>query len=169
MMTRIPALLLLCCATVTTMAAERGDHDIGLHYSHLVVDRGDLKRGNPGAVVASVGHRLSPLYVLEGRAGTGLHSECCFGVRLQSELLLGSYLRAELPAPDAIQPYVLAGYSVSRIRIEDTRQRDDGFSYGGGVEFAIGHGMDVRMEYARLLDNDYGRQDAISAGLRYRF
>lgn len=169
MMTRILALVLLCVAALAAAAEDAGGHGIGLQYSHLVVDRGELRRGNPGALVATLERRLSPSYALEMRAGTGLHSECCFGVRMESELLLGGYLSAEVPAPDYLRPYLLLGYSASRVRIEGTRQRDDGFTYGGGVELPVGGGMGVRMEYIRLLDNDYGRQDAVSAGLKYRF
>ncbi len=165
-MTRIMAALLLVGSCLPALA---GDLGVGLQYSHLAVDRGNLNRGNPGLLVASGTRRLSESYVFEARVGTGVVSECCFGPRLENDSLVGGYLVSSWWELQPVNPYLIAGYTATRTLINGVRFRDDGFSWGLGARQRLSPEMELRFEAMRLLENDYGRQDSLSVGVSYQF
>lgn len=165
-MTRITAALFLLWSCLPAIA---GDTGVGLQYSHLAVDRGNLNRGNPGLLIASGTRQLSESYVLEVRAGTGVLSECCFGPRLENDSLLGGYLVTSWWDLQPVNPYLIAGYTATRTLINGVRFRDDGFSWGMGARQRVSPDMELRFEAMRLLDNDHGQQDSLSFGVSYRF
>ena len=53
--------------------------------------------------------------------------------------------------------------------ITATTQRDDGSSYGGGFDLGVGQHSTLNVEYLRLVDNDFGKQELIGLGVNYSF
>ncbi len=50
-----------------------------------------------------------------------------------------------------------------------TAQRDDGSSCGGGFALGVGQHSTLNVEYLRLVDNDFGKQELIGLGVNYSF
>lgn len=141
----------------------------GAQASLMKVDRGAISDAQLGALTLRGGMVLHELVSAELRLGTGLSDDSYRNIDVENDFFYGAYARLTPPLEGPVQPYLIGGYSYVENDINGATQRDDGSSYGGGLDLGVGQHSTLNVEYLRLIDNDYGKQELIGLGVNYSF
>lgn len=121
----------------------------------------------------TLGSQLNPNFSVEGRFATG-GSDTVRTLDADVELdSLLSIMAKPHTSGDNVRGYGLLGFSdvdLSADRGGRSASADDnGFSYGAGVEFAVGKSGWINFEYANYLDEDDYTFDGWTIGARFEF
>ena len=110
---------------------------------------------NPTVAIFRVGQQFNPYLAIEGRIGTTISSGRSDGYYANLNALYAGYLKGMLPVTPWFSPYALAGVGGADIHrnYPDFHSNDAGLSFGGGLEFNLGGGASVNVEWARLINN----------------
>ncbi|WP_162925725.1 porin family protein [Isoalcanivorax indicus] len=161
---------LMIGSACTVAAADMSDITPygGLQYAWTDFKRGDINTSLDSMVVRG-GARFGQVLGAEARLSTGIGSGSHLGEKVKNRYNYGAYGLVNLPTGEAYTPYALAGYTYARTEIGDSRQRDDGLSYGAGVDWALDDIMSVNVEVLRSVRNDFTKQTVVGLGIAYRF
>jgi len=109
----------------------------------------------PTVAVFRVGQQFSPYLAIEGRVGTTISTGRSDGFRASLDALYGGYLKGMLPVSPWFSPYAIAGVGGAAIHrnYNDFHSNDAGLSFGGGLEFNLGGGASLNVEWVRLINN----------------
>ena len=109
----------------------------------------------PPIALFRVGQQFSPYVAIEGRVGTGLTGSSSYGDHINLDAIYAGYVKGILPVTPWFSPYAIAGVggAVTHRNYPDFRSNDAGLSYGGGLEFNLGGGASIDVEWARLINN----------------
>jgi opacity protein-like surface antigen len=109
----------------------------------------------PTIAMFRVGQQFNPYLAIEGRVGTSLSDGRADGYNVNIDALYAGYLKGILPITPWFSPYAIAGVGGAAIHRDypDFHSNDAGLSYGGGLEFNLGGGASVNVEWARLITN----------------
>lgn len=109
----------------------------------------------PSILMFRVGQQFSPYLAIEGRIGTGISGSSSYGNHVNLDALYAGYVKGMLPVTPWFYPYAIAGLGGADIHrnYPDFHSSDGGFSFGGGLEFNLGGGASVNVEWARLINN----------------
>ena len=140
----------------------------GIQYAYTDFKRGDINTSLDSMVLRG-GARLHELFSAEARISTGIGSGSHQGDKIKNRYNYGAYGLLTLPTGQPYMPYAIAGYTYARSEIGNTRQRDDGLSYGAGVDWALDDVMAINVEVLRTVRNDHTKQTALGLGVSYRF
>lgn len=140
----------------------------GLQYAYTDFKRGDINTSLDSMVVRG-GARFGQVLGAEARVSTGIGSGSHMGEKVENRYNYGAYGVVNLPTGQPYTPYALGGYTYARSEIGNSRQRDDGLSYGAGVDWALDDIMSVNVEVLRSVRNDFTKQTVVGLGVAYRF
>ncbi len=185
------ALCVACLAMPAMVMAEgRYQHDtrshrgqdaydigpyIGVNIGQLRYEEDQLDTINPTAVTATLGVQLHPNIAVEGRIGGGLgrHEFHSYDVEVRS--MYAGYIKGIVPLSPVFSIYGLGGIAGLDLKRDfgEPRTRDNGFSYGIGMDFNLPRGARINVEYTRLLSGvndgyDYNVNMG-SVGVAFRF
>jgi opacity protein-like surface antigen len=109
----------------------------------------------PSVAMFRVGEQFNPYLAIEGRVGTSISGGWSEGNHVDLNAIYGGYIKGMLPLNPWFSPYAIAGVGGAQIHrnYPDFNTDDAGLSFGGGVEFNLGGGASVNVEWARLIDN----------------
>jgi hypothetical protein len=109
----------------------------------------------PTVAIFRVGQQFNPYLAIEGRVGTTISSGRSDGFHANLDALYAGYLKGMLPVTPWFSPYAIAGVGGAEIHrnYPDFHSNDAGLSFGGGLEFNLGGGASVNVEWARLINN----------------
>ena len=141
----------------------------GAQVNLMKIDRGAVSDAQLSALTVRGGMVLHELVSAELRLGAGLSDDSYRNIDVENDFFYGAYARLTPPELKAVQPYLIGGYGYVENDINGTTQRDDGSSYGGGIDLGVGQHSTLNVEYLRLVDNDFGKQELIGLGLNYSF
>lgn len=110
---------------------------------------------NPTVAIFRVGQQFNPYLAIEGRIGTTISTGRSDGFHASLDALYAGYLKGMLPVTAWFAPYAIAGVGGADIHrnYADFHSNDAGLSYGAGLEFNLGGGASVNVEWARLINN----------------
>ena len=144
----------------------------GAQFSHLTLSRGSVSNAQLSGITLRGGMVLVPqLFSAELRLGKafGSDSDSDSGVKAKNDFYYGTLVRMTLPLGKPFTPYAVGGYGYVKTDLDGNTQRDDGGAYGLGVDYALPGKLSVNLEYLRLADNDYTKQELFSLGVNYHF
>jgi hypothetical protein len=170
-----PALLLALYGT-RAHADESSSFYIGAAYSSVTIDDVD---GEPAIATAIVGFPLMENISIEGRLGTGVKSvfdrefNGLFVVtgELKIDNYYGAFVRANLPAGESLNLYLLGGYGTANVTIDTNigsfSNSESSGAYGVGAEVVFGASKShhLGVEWARYFKD----ANALSAIYRFKF
>ncbi|MCH8544422.1 MAG: porin family protein [Alcanivorax sp.] len=140
----------------------------GIQYAYTDFKRGDVSTSLDSIVVRG-GMRFDELFSAEARISTGIGSGSDGGVKAENRYNYGAYGVVTLPLGNEYTPYAMGGYTYARSEVGGERQRDDGVSYGAGVDWALDDLMSLNVEVLRSVRNDFTKQTVVGLGVKYRF
>lgn len=140
----------------------------GIQYGYTDFKRGDASTSLDSLVVRG-GMRFTELLSAEARVSTGIGSGSDDGVKIKNRYNYGAYGVVTLPLGNEFTPYAIGGYTYARSEIGNSRQRDDGASYGAGVDWALDDMMSLNVEVMRTVRNDFTKQTVVGLGVKYHF
>ena len=109
----------------------------------------------PTVAIFRVGQQFNPYLAIEGRIGTSISEGRSEGDHVNLDALYAGYVKGILPVTPWFSPYAIAGVGGAQIHrnYPDFHSNDAGLSFGGGLEFNLGAGASVNVEWARLINN----------------
>ncbi|MEX1033632.1 MAG: porin family protein [Cellvibrionaceae bacterium] len=106
----------------------------------------------------------------EIRLGLGVGDDTIFGVDVELENMFGAYVRAGLPVTEVIYPYAVIGYTRGEVDVSGfSSESESDVSFGVGVDFGLGGGMAINLEYMNYLDKDGAEVDGFAIGFAKSF
>lgn len=158
---------------------DRGYFDvgpyIGVNIGQLRYEEYGLDTITPAVVTATLGVQVHPNIAIEGRIGGGLGRTDVnsYGVDVRS--VYAGYLKGIVPLSPVFSIYGLGGVAGVDLKRDfgAPRARDNGFSYGLGMDFNLPRGARINVEYTRLLTGNNDGYDynvnMASVGVAWRF
>ncbi|MBZ2188216.1 porin family protein [Alcanivorax sp. JB21] len=140
----------------------------GIQYGYTDFERGNVSTSLDVLVVRG-GMRFTELLSAEARVSTGIGSGSDSGVKVENRYNYGAYGVVTLPLGNEFTPYAMGGYTYARSEIGGNRERDDGASYGAGVDWALDDMMSLNLEVLRTVRNDFTKQTVVGLGVKYHF
>lgn len=149
----------------------------GLGYSEISVNPEGSSDVKPTAVVLKLGSQVNQNFAVEGRYATSLESDevSVLGVPVDVELdnYYGVYAKGIIPLVAGISAYGLVGYTNIEMKssvagFSATGSEDD-FSYGAGLDFALGKTVSLNLEWAKLISADNYEVEAVTLGANFMF
>jgi opacity protein-like surface antigen len=114
----------------------------------------------PTIAMFRVGQQFNPYLAIEGRMGGSLNGGHSYGYHADLDAIYAGYVKGILPVTSWFSPYAIAGVGGAQIHrnYPAFNTNDAGLSYGGGLEFNLGGGASLNVEWARLINNgdNYG-------------
>ncbi|MED5433016.1 MAG: outer membrane beta-barrel protein [Pseudomonadota bacterium] len=150
-------------------ASVHAEFYTGAQVSMLKIDRGNVSDVALTDLNVRGGLVLHELLSAEVHAGKGFGDDSYQGVEVENDFHYGVYARLTPPVAGPIRPYLLGGYGYVENDFNGETLRDDGTSFGGGFDLGLEEHMSMSLEYLRLVDNEFGKQELIGLGLNYRF
>ena len=148
----------------------------GVSLSQASYEESGRGTAKPVVIGLSLGKVVNENFALEGRFGTGLTDDSVGGGGPQDvgvDFFLGGYAKGILPLTPRFRLYGIAGVTYGdlsagsgSLRFSDS---DADFSYGVGLDYAIGATTSITAEWARLFNSSDYKLDALSVGLNFRF
>lgn len=175
----LPALVLLLGLPLSAIAA--GPY-IGANYTQLEYQHDEADRTiRPDAVIIRAGIELTPLFGIEGRAGTGISADKRSvpggEIRYELDRLVGAYGTLGIPVGDVARPYLVAGMTdvkgeviadFNSVQFSESDSNSD-YSLGAGIDLNISETFGINVEYMRYIDNDDEKLNGLSLGVRSAF
>lgn len=171
----VSALLGVLCST-RSLAEDSSTMYVGVAYSSVTLKDVD---GEPAMATAIIGFPVMENLSLEARAGTGVKSiyDSAFvgAVFVTGELKVDSYyggfIRANLPAGDSLNLYLIGGYGTGNVSVRtnfgSASDSESSAAFGVGAEVKLGASKahHFGIEWARYFKD----ADALSAIYRFKF
>lgn len=141
----------------------------GVQYGFLDFDRGAVDGAALDAFTVRGGLDINELIAAEARVGLGLSDDTRRGIKAEMNYHYGVYAVINLPTGSHIDPYLLGGYSYVDSTVNRNDYSDDGLAYGAGLKWFMNDQSALTLEYLKVADNDYTKQNLISLGILYHF
>ena len=109
----------------------------------------------PTIALFRIGQQFNPYLAIEGRIGTSVSDGRSDGYHANIDVLYAGYVKGILPVNPWFSPYAIAGLGGAQIHrnYPDFNTNDAGLSFGSGLEFNLGGGASLNVEWARLVNN----------------
>jgi opacity protein-like surface antigen len=109
----------------------------------------------PTVAIFRIGQQFNPYLAIEGRIGTSISGGWSQGDHVDLDALYAGYVKGILPVNPWFSPYAIAGVGGAQIHrnYPDFNSNDAGLSFGAGLEFTLGGGASLNVEWSRLIDN----------------
>lgn len=159
----------LAVGLLTSAVVVQAEIYAGAQFNIMKIDRGAVSDAQFDALTLRGGMVLHELVSAELRLGTGISDDRYRNIEVENDFFYGVYARLTPPLEGSVQPYLIGGYGYAENDIHGATERDDGSSYGGGMEMGVGQHSTLNVEYLRLVDNAYGKQELIGIGINYAF
>ncbi len=155
--------------------------DTGLYFGVDVMEvefqSTGFSNAKPISVGLTTGYRLNEFLAVEARAGTGLSGDDARAggtpVDVELDSFYGFYARGILPVSDILEIYGAVGYTYADMKVRfpggSITGSDNDISYGVGAALKLSFSTSLNLEWARMLDGDGFRLDALSLGVRFSF
>ncbi|MEF1248690.1 porin family protein [Vibrio owensii] len=130
------------------------------HPSSSVVE------GSPFLLQAQAGYFFNDYVALEARYGTSVQRDD--GLAIDS--LASGFVKLNMPVSERIALYGLAGYSSVQVDQQNIGSgKDQGFSFGLGMHYALDKHNAVVFEFVDSVSEDEVRLNALTLGFQHRF
>lgn len=156
-------------AGVSSLATAEMAPYFGVQYGYLDFDRGAVDGAALDAFTLRGGLDINELIAAEARVGLGLSDDTRQGIKTEMNYHYGVYAVINLPTRTQLDPYLLGGYSYVDSTVNGSDYSDDGLAYGAGLKWAMNDESALTLEYLKVADNDYTKQNLISLGILYHF
>lgn len=144
------------------VGAELGYSDAEYQPDHAQLS-GD---GNPINIGVQAGYFLNDYLGLEARYSRSVQRSS----GLKVDELTSGFAKLNLPVTPRIALYGLAGYSAFTLDKQGADSVDEsGFSFGGGVHFALDRHKALALDVIRYADADHASLYAMNLAFQYRF
>ena len=157
----VAAGLLLFCGVASAQTDPTGLYFRSNAFAaNVAFDGGLVPDHNPTGVYLTLGNLINKNVAAEFRYGIGIHGDASQvpGLEVKVDNFLGAYIRVGSLTGNAINPYVVAGYTRGRISItlDDVTGDADGsdFSFGLGTDITINEKLFFNAEYMNYYDDD---------------
>ena len=128
--------------------------------SHSVVE------GNPFLLQAQAGYFFNDYLALEARYGTSIQRDNGLAV----DSVASGFIKLNMPVSERIALYGLAGYSSVQIDQQSVSSgKDQGFSFGLGMHYALDKHNAVVFEFVDNTSEEQVRLNALTLGFQHRF
>jgi len=122
--------------------------------------------GNPFLLQAQAGYFFNDYLALEARYGTSVQRASGLSV----DSLASGFVKLNMPVSGRFALYGLAGYSSAQIDQQSVgSNRDQGFSFGLGMHYALDKHNAVVFEFVDSTSEDQVRLNAMTLGFQHRF
>jgi len=103
-----------------------------------------------------VGQQFSPYVAIEGRIGTSVSGGYTYGYHADLQAIYAGYAKGILPFSPWVSGYAIAGLGGAQIHrnYPEFNTNDVGLSYGLGLEFNVGGGATLDVEWSRLTNGN---------------
>lgn len=162
-------LLLLLAMPGASIAADRADTYVAVGYHWGKYKNDNNIKSDPSAIQLIVGQYVLPIVAIEGRIGKGVGSadiklsDVNTGVDMEVDRYASLLARVDLPLPNGVFLYGLAGYTEGRLEASalgySITDKDSGPSYGVGIEINGDANSYLSAEYIQYLDETDGGVD----------
>ncbi|WP_017190000.1 porin family protein [Vibrio harveyi] len=130
------------------------------HHSSSVTE------GNPFLLQAQAGYFFNDYLAFEARYGTSVQRDSGLAV----DSLASGFIKLNMPVSERIALYGLAGYSSVQIDQQNVgSNKDQGFSFGLGMHYALDKQNAVVFEFVDSTSEDQVRLNALTLGFQHRF
>ncbi|MCG6267273.1 outer membrane beta-barrel protein [Vibrio furnissii] len=144
------------------VGAELGYSDAEYQPDHARLS-GD---GNPINIGVQAGYFLNDYLGLEARYSRSVQRSS----GLKVDELTSGFAKLNLPVTPRIALYGLAGYSTFTLDKQGVASVDEsGFSFGGGIHFALDRHKALALDVIRYADADHASLYAMNLAFQYRF
>ncbi|HGS5279617.1 TPA: porin family protein [Vibrio parahaemolyticus] len=131
-----------------------------LHSSSSVTE------GNPFLLQVQAGYFFNDYLAFEARYGTSEQRDNGLAV----DSLASGFLKLNMPVSERIALYGLAGYSSVQIDQQNVgSNKDQGFSFGLGMHYALDKQNAIVFEFVDSTSEDQVRLSALTLGFQHRF
>ncbi|NOJ20493.1 porin family protein [Vibrio jasicida] len=125
-----------------------------------------VTEGNPFLLQAQVGYFFNDYVALEARYGTSVQRESGLAV----DSLASGFVKLNMPVSERFALYGLAGYSSVQIDQQNVgSNKDQGFSFGLGMHYALDKRNAIVFEFVDSTSEDQVRLNALTLGFQHRF
>ncbi|TOE32791.1 porin family protein [Vibrio parahaemolyticus] len=122
--------------------------------------------GNPFLLQAQAGYFFNDYLAFEARYGTSVQRDSGLAV----DSLASGFLKLNMPVSERIALYGLAGYSSVQIDQQNVgSNKDQGFSFGLGMHYALDKQNAIVFEFVDCTSEDQVRLNALTFGFQHRF
>ncbi len=133
------------------------------HHSSSTVT---VTEGNPFLIQAQAGYFFNDYLALEARYGTSVQRDSGLAV----DSLASGFIKLNMPVSERIALYGLAGYSSVQIDQQNVgSNKDQGFSFGLGMHYALDKQNAVVFEFVDSTSEEQARLNALTLGFQHRF
>ena len=172
--------LLAAAAMLSLSASAWSDNYFGLNLSKVDFDT-DLLDEEPSmtALYLRGGTAITDFLDAEVRLGIGIGNDeqetpgSAINTEAEVAGMAGAFLRGHLSVIDFATPYVLLGWSHVEVGIAgpgaNSDEKEDGLSYGLGVDFNFSELFGINVEYITWSDNDDAEITGLSTGVIFNF
>ncbi|MDF4861805.1 outer membrane beta-barrel protein, partial [Vibrio parahaemolyticus] len=103
---------------------------------------------------------------LEGRYGTSVQRDSGLAV----DSALSGFVKLNMPVSERVALYGLAGYSSVQLDLQNVgSHKEQGFSFGLGMHYALNNQSAVIFEFVDNVSEDQVRLNSITLGFQHRF
>ena len=174
------ALFLSSALLVPAAAFAAGDatgYYIGGGYTMANYDQSHVSDdASLGLLSVRGGYQVDENLALEARLGTGVSDDKISidgeKTKIEEDYTYGAYLKMGQPTSIGLYPYMLVGWTESKIKgsVPGASQTDKsgGISYGAGMEYRFSD-ISVGLEYTVFYNNDDYKIDGLTLGATYKF
>ncbi|MCA6719971.1 porin family protein [Vibrio sp. 1409] len=125
-----------------------------------------VTEGNPFLLQAQAGYFFNDYLAFEARYGTSVQRDSGLAV----DSLASGFIKLNMPVSERVALYGLAGYSSVQIDQQNVGpSKDQGFSFGLGMHYALGKQNAVIFEFVDSTSEDQARLNALTLGFQHRF
>ncbi len=125
-----------------------------------------VAEGSPFLLQAQAGYFFNDYFAIEARYGTSVQRDSGLAV----DSIVSGLAKFNLPVSERVALYGLAGYSGVQIDQQKVgSNKEQGFSFGMGVHYALDKQSAVVFEFIDYAAEDKVRLNAISLGFQHRF
>jgi outer membrane immunogenic protein len=164
------------CGALGTGWAQEGTY-AGVSFASIHYTQDGFPSADPAAVAFKLGRRLDRFLAVEARAGFGVGDDTVTylgsPVDVSIDYYFGLYAKGILPLGEAFSVYGVLGVVGGRVIADGFGYRaarsDTGFSYGAGVDLALGRSWGLNFEWAELFKDSDFKVQGTSFGVTYRY
>ncbi|EHR0571732.1 porin family protein [Vibrio parahaemolyticus] len=125
-----------------------------------------VKEGSPFLLSAQAGYFFNDYIGLEGRYGTSVQRDSGLAV----DSVLSGFVKLNMPVSERVALYGLAGYSSVQLDLQNVgSHKEQGFSFGLGMHYALNNKSAVIFEFVDNVSEDQVRLNSITLGFQHRF
>ncbi|NNN41935.1 MULTISPECIES: outer membrane beta-barrel protein [Vibrio] len=125
-----------------------------------------VKEGSPFLLSAQAGYFFNDYIGLEGRYGTSVQRDSGLAV----DSAMSGFFKLNMPVSERVALYGLAGYSSVRLDLQNVGSyKEQGFSFGLGMHYALNKQSAVVFEFVDNVSEDQVRLNSITLGFQHRF